>query len=110
MTMQISLIYDEYYLNNKIFDLSNKMVNIDNLAYQYYVLKEAFSSQDYKLDTYDLVSDWEQGIKFYFNAQHNDLLTQDVNASFLFIFEPEIIQPQLYDKSYHKKFNKIFTI
>lgn len=109
MIMQISLIYDEYYLNNKIFDLSNKMINIDNLAYQYYVFKEAFLNRGYKLDTYDLVSNWKHEIKFYFNLQHSDLLTQDVNNSFLFIFEPEIIQPQLYDKNYHQKFNKIFT-
>lgn len=107
--MQISLIYDDFYLNNKIFDLSNKIVNVDNLAYQYYVLRNTLLNKDYQLDTYDLVPFWQKCIKFYFNIQHSELVIQDNICSFLFMFEPEIIQPTLYDKDYHQKFAKIFT-
>lgn len=106
---RISFIIDSFYLDNRIFDLSNKTINIDSLAYQYYVLKEAFSNRGYKLDTYDLVSNWQDGIKLYFNIQHNNLLTKNPVDSFLFMFEPEVIQTELYDKNYHQKFNKIFT-
>ena len=105
----IALIYDDFYLKNKIFNLSDKVINFDNMSYPIFLLRSLFLQHGYQLDTYDLVLDWQKGIKFYFNLQRDELLTQDCCSSFLFIFEPEIIQPQLYDKSYHKKFNKIFT-
>ena len=109
---KISLVVDEVFLNNKIFDKNDTVLNFDNfLAYMRY-LKSELAKIGYDISTYDINTIEESDLIFYFEINNKCRLPQttiEIQKSYLFIWECQIITPNVYQQEYHKLFNKIFT-
>jgi hypothetical protein len=106
---KISFIMSGYYSGNKIFDLENNLINRDNCAYPYFLLKKKFLDRDYDLSTVDINPINDSVALIYNDAPrlYHDYSMKD--KSFLLAFESELIIKNNFDKSIHEIFNKIFT-
>lgn len=101
--------YLENYLENLPFNIDNKLINRDNYAYSHYLLKNFFNKKNIDLSTYDINPIKESEIVIY-NDMPKELPNEnDINKSYLLLFESELIKPQNWDLEKHKCFNKIFT-
>jgi hypothetical protein len=103
---KISFVVGQDYQNNRIFDLSNKILNRDNCLYPFSLLKEEFETIGYELITSDILNPENADMVIY-NEMPKD--STSPNNSFLLIFETELIRPDNWDLNKHKKFKKIFT-
>ena len=104
-----SFVVLPYYQNNKLFDLSNKIINRDNCMYPFFLLKQELKKSGYELATQDIHSIAESEVVIY-----NEIPTQlpdakNVAKSYLLLFESELIRPDNWDEEKHKFFHKIFT-
>ncbi|ADN09545.1 glycosyltransferase family 10 domain-containing protein [Sulfurimonas autotrophica] len=104
-----SIVVENFYGKNRLFDLSDKIINRDNCMYPFYLLKMKFEELGYDLSTHDINSIEDSEIVIY-NEMPKILSTQnDIDKSYLLIFESELIRPDNWDKQKHHYFNKIFT-
>lgn len=104
----IALVVDSFFSGNRLFDIKNAVVNWDNINYQQYYLKLMLQDCSVNLSTYDLVSDLHFEKVIFYNYHKIEPSTFD-KQRYLFIWEPEVVQPELYDKNYHANFSKVFT-
>ena len=106
---KISFVVQPFYQNNKIFDLSDDIVNRDNCMYPFYLLKERFKEVGYNLSTQDINSIEDSTVVLYNEMPKDIPLQKDKNKSYLLLFESELIRPDNWDTNKHQYFNKIFT-
>lgn len=107
--MKACLVVDNYYTNNRIFDLDDEVSNRDNCLYFFHSLKREFTKKGIDLSTQDINSPELSEIVIYNEMPHEMPKEENINKSYLFIFESELIKPENWDKNKHKYFNKIFT-
>jgi alpha(1,3/1,4) fucosyltransferase len=98
-----------YHLNNKLFNINDAAVNRDNYAYSHYLLKKFFYDKNYNLSTFDINSIKDSKIVIYNDMPEVLPNKEDINKSYLLLFESELIKPENWNITNHKYFNKIFT-
>ncbi len=104
-----SIVVSTSYQNNKLFDLDDLYINRDNCMHPFYLLKKEFEQYKIDLSTKDINSIKESKIVIY-NEMPLDLpKEEDIDKSYLLIFESELIRPDNWNLDNHKYFNKIFT-
>lgn len=107
MKVNISFIQD-YNLNNKIFDISNKKINRDDYGYFYYKLKKAFESKNINLSTSDINLPGSSEIILY-HGLNQKFIDYGNEKSYLLAIESPHVDIKSFNISYHKYFKKIFT-
>ena len=106
---KISFVVGKDYQNNRIFNLSDKILNRDNCLYPYFLLKEGFQKRGYELITSDLLSPAEADLVIYNEMPKPFPLHINREKSYLLIFESELIRQDNWDQQKHQWFKKIFT-
>jgi hypothetical protein len=103
------IVVGKDYQCNRLFDLSNKILNRDDCLKAFYLLKEKFKDFGYELSTHDINSIDESEIVLY-NEMPNPFKHNIIKEkSYLMIFESELIRPDNWDLNKHNSFKKIFT-
>ncbi|MDX1809598.1 MAG: glycosyltransferase family 10 [Sulfurospirillaceae bacterium] len=97
------------YQKNKLFDLSDKLINRDNCMFPFFLLKERLYENGYILATHDINTIEESDIVIYNEMPKVLPEKRDIHKSYLLIFESELIRPDNWDISKHDYFHKIFT-
>lgn len=98
-----------FYLNNRQFDVLNKISNRDNCLYGWCLLKKKFREKGYDLSTQDINS--PSGSQFII---YNEMpkIVKDISLgkdNYLVIFESEVVRPDNWNTENHNYFKKIFT-
>jgi hypothetical protein len=106
---KISFVVGRDYLNNRIFNLSDKSLNRDNCLYPFFLLKQEFAKRGYELLTSDLVTPEEATFILYNEMPKPFPNVIDPSKSYLMLFESELIRADNWDVNKHKEFKKIFT-
>jgi hypothetical protein len=97
-----------FYLNNRQFDISDKISNRDNCLYGFYLLRNKFEENGFDLSTQDInLPSKSQFIIYNEMPKIKDIISG--KNSYLLIFESEIIRPNNWNIENHKYFKKIFT-
>ncbi len=104
-----SIVVTKDYMQDRLFDLSNPVLNRDNCLYPFFLLKQKFADKGYDLKTHDLHSPSESEIILYNEMPKPFSLGIKKENSYLLIFESELIRPDNWDREKHKSFKKIFT-
>ena len=104
-----SIVIDNYFYKNRLFNLNDNISNRDNCLYPYISLKEMFSQKNIDLSTYDINIIEDSKIVIYNDMPEVLPNKEDIEKSYLLIFESELIKPENWDLNNHKYFNKIFT-
>jgi hypothetical protein len=104
-----TLVVDEFYRNNRIFNLDDLIANRDNCLYQFYRLKTKFAEHGIDLSTQDINSTMESDIVIYLEIPKELPYEDRVKDSYLIILESQIIKSDNWDLEKHDYFNKIFT-
>jgi len=106
---KVSIVVHKFYQNNRLFDLSDKIVNRDNCMHPFYILKNKFKELGYDLSTNDINS-IEESVFVIYNEMPNVLpIKKYIDKSYLLIFESELIKPDNWNKDNHQYFHRIFT-
>jgi len=103
------LVVDNFYLNNRIFDLSDKISNRDNCLFFFNVLRAEFLKSNIDLSTQDINKVNDSEIVIYNEMPRELPLINDIPKSYLLLFETDLINKSNWDLNKHKYFNKIFT-
>ena len=97
-----------FYLNNRQFDVLDKISNRDNCLYGFYLLKERFKENNIDLSTQDInLPSESQFIIYNEMPKIKEFFLEKDN--YLIIFESEVIRPDNWNMENHKYFKKIFT-
>ena len=98
----------KFYLNNRLFDLNDKVSNRDNCMYPNFLLKNKLREYGYDLSTQDINPIDQSEFVLY-----NDIIPTSIDKmnknSYLILSECEFIKPANWVQSSLNKFNKIFT-
>jgi len=97
-----------FYLNNRQFDVSDKISNRDNCLYGSYLLKKRFEENNIDLSTQDINLPSESQFIIYNEMPKIKDISLDKN-NYLLISESEVIRPDNWNLKNHKYFKKIFT-
>lgn len=103
----ISLVSD-FYLNNKLFDLSDKLANRDDCLYGMWLLKKTFNEKAVDISTFDINKPEESKAVLCFDLPNKDVKLKN-EFLYLVLFESEVIKPSGWRFSEHRKFRKVFT-
>lgn len=103
------IIVQDFYKDNKLFNLNDKIINRDNCIYSFYYLKNELKKYDYNLSTQDINTIKNSEIVLYNEMPKILPERSDIKKSYLIIFESELIKPENWDTEKHSYFNKIFT-
>ncbi len=106
---KISFVVGKDYLNNKIFDLNNEVLNRDDCLLPFYLLREKLNKLGYELNTQDITPPSKAELVLYNEMPKPFDKKIDKNKSFLIIFESELIRPDNWNQEQHNTFKKIFT-
>jgi hypothetical protein len=106
---KISFVVNRDYQQNKIFDLSDKILNRDNCLSPYFELRERFKEKGYDLQTSDILSPEEADVVLYNEMPKKSPSLNEVKKSYLMLFETSIIRADNWDIGKHQFFKKIFT-
>lgn len=109
MIKKATIVVQSTYGNNKLFDLNDKIINRDNCMYPFWLLKQEFKKHGHELATQDIHSIEESQIVIYNEMPKILPKKDDIQKSYLLIFESELIRPDNWNLKNHKYFNKIFT-
>lgn len=97
------------FINNQVFDLSDPIANINNFAYPHWKLKDTFAKEGFDLSTQDIIS-IDQAEAVLYNDMPKKLPRKDeIDKSYLMLFECNVIKPRNWLLEKHKLFKKIFT-
>lgn len=96
------------YQNNRLFDLTNPVLNRDNCLYPYFLLQQELRQKGYDLQTNDLISPETADLIIY-NEMPKPFFVASKDKSYLLLFESELVRPDNWDKKKHQHFRKIFT-
>ena len=103
------LVADDFYRKNRLFNLDDKVANRDNCLYPFYLLKEKFAEIGIDLATDDVHAPEESEYILYNEVSNRLPSSDEVNKSYLLIFESEVIKPENWVPKTHQKFKKVFT-
>jgi hypothetical protein len=103
-----TLYVDEFFKNNRIFDVSNNIINRDNAIAPYLKLKKEFLNHNIDLSTQDINSIESSLFTLYLDVP-KELPLISVKKSFLVLLEPIVIKQDNWNISNHSFFNKVFT-
>lgn len=104
-----TLVVSKPYLNNKIFDREDKILNRDDCLGSFVFLKDEFSKCDIQLATQDIHPVSESEIVIY-NDMPKTLPSLDMKGrSFLLILESPLIIKNSLERQRHQYFKKVFT-
>lgn len=106
---RISFVVGRDYQQNRIFDLSNKILNRDNGLYSFFLLKQEFENLGYQIQTSDLLTPEEADVVIYNEMPAPFPHNIDSKKAYLLLFETELIRPDNWNFDKHKLFKKIFT-
>ena len=106
--MKATFFTNKYYLDNKAFDLTDKILNRDDCMYPNHLLRETFNKNGIDLSTQDINPPAESVFIIYSDMPKVDDIIPGKN-NYLILFETEIIRPDNWDIKNHKYFRKIFT-
>ncbi|PKP62139.1 hypothetical protein CVT91_00470 [Candidatus Atribacteria bacterium HGW-Atribacteria-1] len=97
-----------FYLNNRQFDVSNKISNRDDCLYGWYLLQKKFRENGIDLSTQDINPPSESQFIIYNEIPKIKNITPDKDNYFLML-ESKIIRPDNWSIDNHRFFKKIFT-
>ncbi|NWE45762.1 glycosyltransferase family 10 domain-containing protein [Pseudomonas gingeri] len=100
---------DEFYQQNRIFDLNDTVANRDDFLHSFFSLKSEFFLLGYDLSTLDINKIKYSDFVIYADMPETLPEASEYNKSYLLIFESEVIRPDNWDLEKHKHFCKIFT-
>jgi hypothetical protein len=106
--IKATLFTGSFYLNNRQFDMSDKISNRDDCLYGSYLLKERFREKGIDLSTQDINPPQESKFIIYNEMPRIKDVSLNKN-NYLMIFESEVVRPDNWNSKSHKYFNKIFT-
>jgi len=104
-----TLVVPPSYQQNRLFDLTNSHLNRDNCLAPFAELKARFAKQGFDLSTQDINANTVSDCVIYLEMPDVLPAPENVNKSFLLLFETELILPQNWDFEKHRNFSKIFT-
>jgi hypothetical protein len=112
--MKASFIVDPALQNDRIFDLSNRILNRDDCLYGFWTLRKALAAKGVELRTCDLHRPEESDLVLL-----NERPTRKVESSLrnygalkksvLMIFESELIRPDNWDLRFHQEVAGVLT-
>lgn len=106
--IKATFFVEQFFLKNRIFDLSDKISNRDNCLYGFYLLKEKFREKGIEISTQDINLPFRSKFIIYENMpKFKDIILNKNN--YLIMLESKIIKADNYNIDYHKYFKKIFT-
>jgi len=97
-----------FYLNNRQFDVSDKISNRDNCLYGWYLLQKKFKENGIDLSTQDINPPSESQFIIYNEMPKIKNITPNKDNYFLML-ESKIIRPDNWSIDNHRFFKKIFT-
>jgi hypothetical protein len=97
-----------FYLNNRLFDMSDEISNRDDCLYGFYLLKKRLEEIGIDLSTQDINPPQESQFIIYNEMPKIKDIFFDKNV-YLLIFESEVVRPDNWNVENHKYFKKIFT-
>jgi len=103
------VVGDSFFMNNRLFDISDTVANRDNCLYPFYLLRKAFKLKDIELSTSDVNFPEEADLVIYNEMPMVLPHDNDYHKSYLVLFESELIRPDNWDLRKHQAFKKIFT-
>lgn len=106
---KICIVVSDFYQKNRLFDLDDKLVNRDNCMYPFWLLKKEFKKHGYDLSTQDINGISDSQVVIYNEMPKTLPNKNDIQKSYLMLFESELIRPDNWNLNKHKYFNKIFT-
>ncbi len=104
-----AMVVSRDYQNNRLFDLSNPILNRDNCLYPYALLKNELVKKGYELVTSDLCAPETADLVIYNEMPKPFTHGFDKEKSYLLLFESELVRPDNWIKANHLLFNKVFT-
>lgn len=106
--IKATLFVSPFYLNNRIFDMSDEISNRDDCLHGFYLLREKLKDVGIDINTQDINLPSESQIVIFEEMPEDKDALQNKN-NYLLIFESEIIISDNWNITNHKHFNKIFT-
>lgn len=97
-----------FYLNNRQFDISDKVSNRDDCLYGFYLLKKRLEEKGIDLSTHDINLPSKSRFIIYNEMPKIKDISTD-KSNYLLIFESEVVRPDNWSMENHKFFRKIFT-
>ncbi|MBL6988894.1 MAG: hypothetical protein ISR65_03915 [Bacteriovoracaceae bacterium] len=107
--LKASIVVEPFYQNNRLFDLDDKVVNRDNCMHPFWLLKQELASKGIILATNDITTPTQADIVIYNEMPRTVPKGEDIQKSYLMLFETELIRPNNWNEEYHNHFKKIFT-
>ncbi|CAN5613171.1 glycosyltransferase family 10 [soil metagenome] len=107
-----SLVIEEFYQANKIFDLNDPSRNRDNSMYFAARLRDELKTRGYDLQTNDIHSPHESDLAIYVEMpKRADLFPKPKNKakSSIILYESDLIRPDNWDTAKHEMFERVFT-
>lgn len=106
---KISFVVGRDYQQDKIFDLSNAVLNRDDCLLPYAMLKEKLQELNYEIHTSDILRPELADLVLYNEMPKPFHEITNREKSFLILFESELIRPDNWNLTNHQSFKKIFT-
>ncbi len=103
------VIGDNFFQKNRLFDLDDPIANRDNCLYPFFLLKQKLDEKGFNLATSDLHPAKESDLVIYFEMPKVLPSIDELEKSYLLLFESELIRPDNWELSKHKAFKKVFT-
>jgi len=105
-----TLYVDDFYLNNRIFDLNDPISNRDDCLYHFWLLKEKLKERGIELNTQDL-SPPEVEFTIYNDIPNWILEGRELKGvNYLIIWESEVVKPLNWIPYFHRKyFKRVFS-
>ncbi len=97
-----------FYLNNRQFDLSDKVANMNDCLYGAYLLRKKFMEKGIELNTQDINPPEDSQFIIYSEMPKIKEILPGKN-NYLLLLECEVIRPDNWNLKNHKYFKKIFT-
>ena len=97
------------FQQNRIFDLSDKILNRDNCLVPFSLLKDEFAARGFNLATQDINSIDASASVVYLEMPKTLPAAENLHKSHLLLFETDVILPRNWVIPNHQAFNKIFT-
>ena len=97
-----------FYINNRQFDISDNVVNMNDTMYGFYVLKEKFKERQIDLSTQDINLPDESEFIIYNEMPGIKDINPNMN-NYLLMFESKVVRPDNWNTGNHSYFRKIFT-
>ncbi|MFH1905709.1 MAG: glycosyltransferase family 10 [bacterium] len=106
--IKVTFYTSSFYLNNRQFDIYDKVTNSNDGIYGFYLLKKKFKEKCIDLSTQDINSPQESQFVIYSEMPKiRDIVCG--KELYLLLFESEVIRPENWGIENHKYFKKIFT-